>query len=111
MRGLGKAYAIHSWTGLLTGWLLFVICLTGTLVVFKFPLKSLAKPEFARVEAPDRIGPDGALAAFDRAVPGAKVSVVAFPSDIYSIHQYSVVAETPDGDENRYWISPETGEV
>ena len=111
MKGQRGAYAVHSWTGLLTGWLLFVVCLTGTLVVYKFPLKALSNPELARVEATDRLGPDGALAAFDRAVPDAQVRVVAFPSDIYSIHQYSVVAKGADGREKRYWISPETGEV
>jgi len=111
MRGQRASYLVHSWTGLLTGWLLFVVCLTGTLVVYKFPLKALSNPEMARVEAPDNLGPDGALAAFDKAVPGAKVSVIAFPSDIYSIHQYSVVAKTVEGGENRYWVSPETGEV
>lgn len=111
MKGQRTAYAIHSWTGLLTGWLLFAICLTGTLVVYKFPLKALSNPEIARVEAPDRLGPDGALRAFEAAMPDRQVRVVAFPSDIYSIHQYSVVAAAADGKENRYWISPETGEV
>lgn len=111
MKGQRTAYAIHSWTGLLTGWLLFAICLTGTLVVYKFPLKALSNPEIARVEAPDRLGPDGALRAFEAAMPDRQVRVVAFPSDIYSIHQYSVVAAAADGKENRYWISPETGEI
>lgn len=111
-----KAYAVHSWTGLLTGWLLFVICLTGTLVVYKFPLKALSNPEMARVEGRDNLGPDGALAAFDRAMAqqgetGFRARVVAFPQDIYSIHQYSVVAEKPGGKEQRYWIHPETGTV
>ncbi|MFC4254227.1 hypothetical protein GRI97_02240 [Altererythrobacter xixiisoli] len=111
-----KAYAIHSWTGLLTGWLLFVICLTGTLVVYKFPLKALSNPELVRVEGRDNLGPDGALAAFDRAMAqqattGIRVNVVAFPQDIYSIHQYSVVVEKPGGKEQRFWVHPETGAV
>ncbi len=111
-----KAYAVHSWTGLLTGWLLFVICLTGTLVVYKFPLKALSNPEMARVETRDNLGPDGALAAFDRAMAqqgetGLRASVVAFPQDIYSIHQYSVVAEMPGGKDKRFWVHPETGQV
>lgn len=111
MRGQRVAYAVHSWTGLLSGWLLFVVCLTGTLVVYKFPLKALSNPKFARVEVVDNLGPDGALARFQQEVPHAKVSVVAFRSDIYSIHQYSIVAEGTDGARKRYWISPETGEV
>src|SRR5690606_41909485 len=111
MRGQRVAYAVHSWTGLLSGWLLFVVCLTGTLVVYKFPLKALSNPEFARVEVVDNLGPDGALARFQQEDPHAKVSVVALPSDIYSIPQYSLVAAGTDGTRQRHRISPETGEV
>jgi uncharacterized iron-regulated membrane protein len=111
MKGQRPAYAVHSWTGLLSGWLLFAICLTGTLVVYKFPLKALSNPDMARVEGPAILDPDQALRAFQATLPDVKVSVVAFPSDVYSIHQYSVVGTTPDGDENRYWVNPETGAV
>lgn len=111
MKGQRTAYSIHSWTGLITGWLLFAICLTGTLVVYKFPLKALSNPEIARVHREDRLGPDGALAAFRQAVPDALPRVVAFPSDAYSIHQYSVVAEGSDGKEKRYWVDAERGTV
>ncbi|HWJ70621.1 MAG TPA: PepSY-associated TM helix domain-containing protein [Sphingobium sp.] len=105
------AYALHSWTGLLAGWLLFVICLTGTLVVYKFPLKALANPQLAASAPVDRLGPDKALARFEAAARDMRVRVVAFPSDAYSIHQYSIIAETPAGKEKRYWINPETGAV
>jgi len=111
MKGQRTAYSIHSWTGLLTGWLLFAVCLTGTLVVYKFPLRALSNPEVARISGLDRIGPDGALAAFRTAVPAAQPRVLAFPSDIYSIHQYSIVAETAEQGEKRYWVDPETGVV
>jgi uncharacterized iron-regulated membrane protein len=103
-------YAIHSWTGLIAGWLLFVICLTGTLVVYKFPLKAIANPAFLNASA-DRIGADGALARVRAAKPDERVKVVAFPSDIYSIHQYSVVTEQANGKEHRYWVSPQTGVI
>jgi uncharacterized iron-regulated membrane protein len=103
-------YVIHSWTGLIAGWLLFVICLTGTLVVYKFPLKAIANPAFLNTSA-DRIGADGALARVRAARPNERVKVVAFPSDIYSIHQYSVVTEQANGKEHRYWVSPQTGVI
>jgi len=104
-------YAVHSWTGLLTGWLLFALCLTGTLVVYKFPLKALSNPAMVDRPAADLIGPDGALAGFRAQHPEERPHVVAFPSDIYSIHQYSVVAVGPAGDEHRYWVHPVTGSV
>lgn len=109
MRVSKISYAIHSWTGLLTGWLLFVICLTGTLVVYKFPLKSLSNPSVIAGPVVDRIGPDGALQAFQKAYPDAQPKVIAFPSDIYSMHLYSVQAITADDKKHRYWIHPTTG--
>ena len=104
-------YVIHSWTGLIFGWLLFAVCLTGTLVVYKFPLKALDNPSIVSAPADDRIGPDGALSAFRQEYPAMQPKVVAVPSDIYSIHQYTVVAERPDGSSHRYWVDPQTGGV
>lgn len=111
MRPDRASYAVHSWTGLLSGWLLFAICLTGTLVVYKFPLKSLSNPQIVSAALPDAIGPDGALAAFRTAHPELRPKVIAFPSDIYSIHVYSVVALDGRGKEQRFWIEPATGRV
>lgn len=104
-------YVIHSWTGLIFGWLLFAVCLTGTLVVYKFPLKALDNPAIVSAPVDDRIGPDGVLSAFRQQYPALAPKVVAFPSDIYSIHQYTIVAERPDGSSHRYWIDPQTGGV
>jgi len=111
MRGQRSAYAIHSWTGLLTGWLLFVICLTGTLVVYKYPLKALSNPGFVRVAQVERLSADDALAAFQRVHPDAKVTMLAFPGDVYSIDQYSLKAKIGDAKDKRYWVSPDSGEV
>lgn len=109
MKASRVVYLVHSWSGLLTGWILFLICLTGTLVVYKFPLKALANPGVVHSHVDDRIGPDGALAAFQAAHPNARPTVVAFPSDAFSIHQYSVLARKPGEGERRYWIDPSSG--
>ena len=105
------AYSLHSSIGLAFGWLLFAVCLTGTLVVYKFPLKALANPTLVAAPLDDRIGPDGALAAFRMAYAQWQPTVVAFPSDIFSIHQYTVVARTAEGDQNRFWIDPTTSRI
>lgn len=104
-------YVLHSWSGLIFGWLLFAICLTGTLVVYKFPLKALANPTLVAAPLDDRIGPDGALAAFRQNYPEWQPKVVAFPSDLFSIHNYTVVAEDGAGEENRFWIDPATTRI
>lgn len=111
MIGQRTAYKVHSWTGLLTGWLLFAICLTGTLVVYKFPLKALSNPEMARIEQVERLTPDAALTAFQNDYPEAKVTMLAFPTDAYSFGQYSLKAKIGDGKDQRYWVHPDTGEV
>lgn len=104
-------YVLHSWTGLIFGWLLFAVCLSGTLVVYKFPLKALANPALVAAPLQDRIGPDAALAAFRMQYPQWQPSVVAFPADIFSIHHYTVVARTPEGEQNRFWIDPSTARI
>lgn len=105
------AYKVHSWAGLLTGWLLFVLCLTGTIVVYKYPLKAFSNASMSPASATADIGPDRVLAAFRAQRPDHRVSVVAFPSDTYSIHQYSILAFSPQNKRDRYWIDPSNGAV
>lgn len=42
---------IHSWCGLLSGWLLFAVCLTGALTVFDNELTYWMQPELLEVSA------------------------------------------------------------
>jgi len=105
------AYLIHSWCGLTFGWLLFAVCLTGTLVVYKFPLKALDNPSVEATDFTDKIGPDDALHALLDKNPTLKPKVISFPADIYSIHKYTVVTERSDGLVHRYWVDPVTAEV
>ncbi|QYC10473.1 PepSY domain-containing protein [Brevundimonas nasdae] len=104
------AYKVHSWAGLLTGWLLFVLCLTGTIVVYKYPLKAFSNASMSPASARADIGPDRVLAAFRAQYPDHRVSVVAFPSDTYSIHQYSILAFSPQNKRDRYWIARRTAQ-
>lgn len=50
---------LHTWTGLLLGWFLYAMFLTGTVSYFKDELSQWARPELARQAAP----PDPAAAA------------------------------------------------
>lgn len=42
---------IHSWSGLLFGWLLFAVCLTGTLTIFDNEITYWMQPELLEVSA------------------------------------------------------------
>lgn len=107
-------YRIHRWLGLLSGWLLLVICITGTLVVYKHPLKVWANPRLVSAPSPEAgagLTPDEALARFRQAYPHTP-RLLAFPSDRYSIHSYSYAltgeAEVLGG---RAWLHPGTGQM
>jgi len=105
---LAALYATHSWLGLVTGWLLFVVCLSGTLAVYKFELKSWSNPALVSVPAVDPLGPDAALAALLEHAPGVSPRLLAFPEDRFSIHNYSMA---PAEGGPRYFLEPATGRI
>ena len=107
----GAIYATHSWTGLIFGWLLFVICVTGTLVVYKFELKAWINPALSETRAADPLGPDRALAALRAHAPDVKVTLFAFPNDNFSIHNYTLDAKDAEGRRFRYWLNPANGRI
>jgi len=111
IRWMAAIYATHSWTGLIFGWLLFVCCVSGTLVVYKFPVKAWANPAVVSAPADDRYGPDWALAVMRAHVPDAEVGLFAFPSDGYSVHNYTLEAKDETGRTIRYWLNPATGRI
>ncbi|WP_238945332.1 PepSY-associated TM helix domain-containing protein [Allofranklinella schreckenbergeri] len=105
-------YRFHRWAGLLAGWLLFAICLTGTLAVYKFPLKAWANPTLVSAclppqACPPPLSPDEALARFQQALPEQRPRLLAFPADAYSIHSYSYTLDSG----GRAWLNPHTGQM
>lgn len=104
-------YAIHSWTGVILGWLLLVCCISGTLVVYKMPLKAWANPALVSTPASDPLGPDQALARMRAHDPAAQVRLFSFPTDDFSIHQYTLEVKPAQGRAYRYWMNPSTGQI
>ena len=68
---------LHTWGGLIFGWLLFAIFLTGTLAVFQAELTHWMKPEFRA----SQVLPGQALAAADK-----KLRQIASHADTWTIH-------------------------
>lgn len=69
---------LHTWTGLLLGWLLFAIFLTGSIAFFREEVGYWMTPEL-HVSTP---GPDTvvhALARLEQAAPGAQNWTIALP--------------------------------
>lgn len=53
-RGFRQSMAgLHSWSGLILGWLLFAIVLSGTATVFRSEISGWMRPEIARTAPPE----------------------------------------------------------
>lgn len=74
-------YELHLWLGLVSGLILFVVCLSGTLYVFREEVRRLAAPEFFYVEASQtqRLSADEIVAKVEAAKPGKKVGSLTIP--------------------------------
>ncbi|MDF2569068.1 MAG: hypothetical protein K0R55_672 [Sporomusa sp.] len=72
---------LHTWGGLIFGWLLFVIFLTGTLAVFEPELTHWMKPELRGAQ----VSPVQAIATADKKLrqiaPNADVWLIRLPND------------------------------
>ncbi|MET0374795.1 MAG: PepSY-associated TM helix domain-containing protein [Rhizorhabdus sp.] len=70
---------LHTWSGLLLGWVLFLVFLTGTIAFWREALNRYMRPELARIEQPMRVL-DGAQRFLARKAPDAKSWFIAMPN-------------------------------
>jgi uncharacterized iron-regulated membrane protein len=72
---------LHTWAGLIIGWLLFSIWVAGTLCVFWYELDYWARPEQHAVPVAERsVLIDSAVAHLQRTAPDARRWVITLPS-------------------------------
>ncbi|UCV00152.1 PepSY-associated TM helix domain-containing protein [Acidovorax radicis] len=82
-RTLNRLFVLHSWAGIVTGLLLFIVCFSGAVVVFKNEIDLWANPSLAqlpRSEQPASL--DVVLAQLQARYPGATVETIALPDAI-----------------------------
>ena len=77
-------YRIHAWTGLITGILILIISVTGSIVVFKPEIERMVEPgmrETHRID-PDapRLSVDEVVARFHADHPGSQVTAIRLPN-------------------------------
>ncbi len=74
-------YELHLWLGLVSGLILFVVCLSGSLYVFRNEARQLAAPEFFNVAKVQekRLSADEIVAKVEAARPGKKVGSLTIP--------------------------------
>ena len=86
-RTLNMLFTIHSWAGVVTGLLLFVVCFSGAVVVFKNEIDRWANPSLAtlpRARVP--LSLDTLLHTVQDAYPRAQVEAIALPDAVTPSH-------------------------
>lgn len=100
----------HSWIGVTTGLLLFVICWSGTVAVFSHEIDWLLNPALrveARADAPPRW--EETIAAAGRAVPGHRITHFKLPERPGDAAE--LFGRSPDGTMVRVYADPSTAHV
>lgn len=102
-------FEVHSWLGVITGLLLFVICWSGTVAVLSHEIDWLLEPAL-RV---DRDGPHASWGALEasvrRAYPGARVRTLNAPEMAGFAAQ--VWIDTPQQKLVRVFVDPQSAQV
>jgi uncharacterized iron-regulated membrane protein len=83
-RQLSILYDIHSWSGIVVGLLMFIVCFSGAVVVFKHEIDLWANPSLKsmpRVEKP--AGLDAVLASAREKYPTHQVDNIIPPDETY----------------------------
>lgn len=80
-RGFRQSQAtLHTWTGLLFGWVLFIVFLTGTAAYWREALNRWAHPELPRIEQPLAVLEE-AQRFLERQAPNAKSWYIGMASE------------------------------
>ncbi len=109
-RQLSILYSLHSWAGVVTGLLLFIICFSGAVVVFKNEIDLWANPslkDMPRVAQP--IGVDAVIADAKRKYPLHTIENIVVPNEIYP--NYFVFLKEGKNERIKYAARADTGEL
>lgn len=75
-------HEIHLWLGIASGIILFIVCLSGSIFVFREEVQRLAEPDRYYVEIPEGktvLSADELIAGVETAKPGMKVASITIP--------------------------------
>lgn len=112
-RTLNMLFVLHSWSGLVTGLLLFVVCFSGSVVVFKNEIDLWANPslrELPRSDAP--VSPDTVLATLQRTHPTATVETLVPPGELMRAYMVYVRLHPGEGGmRTKLAVRADTGEL
>jgi uncharacterized iron-regulated membrane protein len=112
-RTLARLLTLHAWAGIVTGLLLFVVCFSGAVVVFKEEIDLWANPSLARLpRAQAPVALDTVLAQLQARYPGATVETIALPDDVNPAYfAFLHEAGTPAAQRTKVALRADTGAV
>ncbi len=112
-RTLNRMFTLHSWAGIVTGLLMFIVCFSGAVVVFKHEIDLWANPSLAqlpRAEKPASL--DAVLTQLHARYPGVMVETIALP-DAVNPSYFAFVRErgAPASTRTKVALRSDTGTV
>ncbi|AWW74450.1 peptidase [Erythrobacter sp. KY5] len=102
-------FDLHSWLGVMSGLLLFVICWSGTMATISGELDWLANPDLRVTEQDNRAEYHEIYDAVEEAFPGSTVSTVREP--LYANFASEVYIDTPLDQRRRVYVDPYSAKV
>lgn len=91
---------LHTWSGLLLGWLLFAVFVAGTSAYWREALNRWARPELSRIDDRDRVV-EGAVAFLSRKAPDAQSWFITVPTTQSAGADLFWVPQAKPGEEGR----------
>ncbi|KRD27310.1 peptidase [Acidovorax sp. Root267] len=112
-RTLNRLFVLHSWAGIVTGLLMFIVCFSGAVVVFKNEIDLWANPSLAQLPRSATPAPlDAMLTQLHTRYPGATVETIALP-DAVNPSYFAFVRErgAPANTRTKVALRSDTGAV
>ena len=112
-RTLNRLFVLHSWAGIVTGLLMFIVCFSGAVVVFKNEIDLWANPSLAKLPRSEKPASlDAVLAQLHTRYPGATIESIALP-DAVNPNYFAFVRErgAPTTTRTKVALRSDTGTV
>ncbi|MCC9138754.1 PepSY-associated TM helix domain-containing protein [Pontibacter silvestris] len=91
---------IHLWLGIASGFVLFIVCLSGTIYTFRTEVEEFLEPDKYRVETTENaqvLPPDALIAKLEKELKGKVVSL-DIPQDKKSTYRFGVAQQAAGGE-------------
>ncbi len=101
MKGFRQSQStLHTWSGLLLGWILFAVFVAGTAAYWREALNRWTRPELAQIEQPERVV-SGAVAYLTKRAPDAQSWFIPVPTTESAGSQVFWQPQVKKGEERR----------